>query len=99
VLSVLLLLAIVLSVLLLLAIVLSVLLLLAIVLSVLLLLAIVVSVLLLLAIVLSVLRFTDFDYPFGIFKIVLEKTEGAIKNGKLRDTGNIGYTRLGDELK
>jgi hypothetical protein len=49
--------------------------------------------------VLSVLRFTDFDYPFGIFKIVLEKTEGVIKNGKLRDTGNIGYTRLGDKLK
>jgi hypothetical protein len=70
VLSVLLLLAIVLSVLLLLAIVLSVLLLLAIVLSVLLLLAIVFSVLLLLAIVFSVLlRFTDFDYPFGIFKL------------------------------
>jgi hypothetical protein len=48
---------------------LSVLLLLAIVLSVLLLLAIVLSVLLLLAIVLSVLRFTDSDYPFGIFKL------------------------------
>jgi hypothetical protein len=52
--------------------VLSVLLLLAIVLSVLLLLAIVLSVLLLLAIVLSVLlRYTDSDYPFGIFKLVL----------------------------
>ena len=64
--------AIVLSVLLLLAIVLSVLLLLAIVLSVLLLLAIVLSVLLLLAIVLSVLlRFTDSDYPFGIFRLIL----------------------------
>jgi hypothetical protein len=37
-------------------------------LSVLLLLAIVLSVLLLLAIVLSVLRYTDSDYPFGIFK-------------------------------
>ena len=23
----------------------------------------------------------------------LEKTEGAIKNGQFRDTGNIGYTR------
>jgi len=24
---------------------------------------------------------------------MLEKTEGAIKNGQSRDTGNIGYTR------
>jgi hypothetical protein len=55
----------------LLAIVLSVLIL-GIVLSVLLLLAIVLSVLLLLAIVLSVLlRFTDSDYPFGVFKLFL----------------------------
>ena len=70
VLSVLLLLTIVLSVLLLLAIVLSVLLLFPIVLSVLLLFAIVLSVLLLFAIVLSVLlRYTDSDYPFGIFKL------------------------------
>ena len=51
------------------AIVLSVLLLLSIVLSVLLLLSIVLSVLLLLSIVLSVLlRYTDFDFPFCIFK-------------------------------
>ena len=70
VLYVLLLLTIVLSVLLLLAIVLSVLLLLAIVLSVLFLLAIVLSVLLLLANVLSILlRYTDSDFPFGIFKL------------------------------
>jgi hypothetical protein len=56
----------------LLAIVLSVLLLLAIVLSVLLL-AIVLSVLFLLAIVLSVLfRYTDYDCPFGIFKLFFE---------------------------
>jgi hypothetical protein len=56
--------------LLLLTIVLSVLLLLTIVLSVLLLLTIVLSVLLLLTIVLSVLlRYTDSDYPFGIFKL------------------------------
>ena len=26
-------------------------------------------------------------------QIKLEKTEGAIKNGQSRDTGNIGYTR------
>ena len=71
VLSVLLLLAIALSVLFLLVIVLSVIRLLVIVLSVLLLLAIVLSVLLLLSIVLSVLlRFTDSDYPFGIFKLL-----------------------------
>ena len=24
---------------------------------------------------------------------ILEETEGAIKNGQARDTGNIGYTR------
>jgi len=63
------LLAIVLFVLLLLAIVLFVLFLLVIVLFVLFLLAIVLFVLFLLAIVLFVLlRFTDSDYPFGIFK-------------------------------
>jgi hypothetical protein len=46
--------------------------LLAIVLSVLLLLAIVLSVLLLLTIVLSVLlRYTDSDWPFGIYKLIL----------------------------
>jgi hypothetical protein len=56
-----------------LAIVLSVLLLLAIVLSALLLLAIVMSTLLLLAIVLSaLLRYTDSDYPFGIFTLFLK---------------------------
>jgi hypothetical protein len=54
--------------------VLSVLLLLAIVLSVLLF-AIVLSVLLLLAIVLSVLlRYTDSDYPFGVFKLFFIQT-------------------------
>jgi hypothetical protein len=26
---------------------------------------------------------------------MLEKTEGAIKNGQSRETGNIGYTRYG----
>ena len=36
-------------------------------------LAIVLSVLLLLVIVLSVLRFTDSDYPFGIFKLFLKR--------------------------
>jgi hypothetical protein len=52
----------------------SVLLRLAIVLSVLLLLATVMSVLLLLAIMLSVLlRLTDSDYPFGIFKLILNE--------------------------
>ena len=51
-----------------------VLLLLAIVLFVLLLLAVVLFVLLLLAIVLFVLlRYTDSDYPFGIFKLFFEK--------------------------
>jgi hypothetical protein len=78
-------LAIVLSVLLLLAIVLSVLLLLAIVLSVLFLLVIVLSVLLLLAIVLSVLlRYTNSDYPFGIFKLLF-KTQVSISYPKSSD--------------
>jgi hypothetical protein len=77
------LLAIVLSVLLLLAIVLSVLLLLAIVLSVLLLLAIVLSVLLLLAIVLSVLlRYTDYDYSFGIFKLFIHYITNGQTSGE-----------------
>jgi branched-subunit amino acid transport protein len=35
----------------------------------------------LLAIVLSVLlRYTDFDYPFGIFKLVVLLNEGLLKN-------------------
>jgi hypothetical protein len=53
--------------------VLSVLFLMAIVLSVLFRMAIVLSVLFLMAIVLSVLfRFTDSDYPFGIFKLFIK---------------------------
>jgi hypothetical protein len=28
---------------------------------------------------LPVLRFTDSDYPFGVFKLSLEKGEGVIK--------------------
>ena len=42
---------------------------------------------------LSVLRFTDPDYPFGVFKLSLEKGEGVIKNGQSRNTGNIDHTR------
>jgi len=30
---------------------------------------------------------------------MLEKTEGAIKNGQARDTGNIGHTRHRMETK
>ena len=81
---------------LLLAIVLSVLLLLAIVLSVLLLLVIVLSVLLLLAIVLSVLlRFTDSDYPFGIFKLFLKRNllNQVFLNGKLKSSFRKFYDR------
>jgi hypothetical protein len=40
-----------------------------------------------------VLRYTDYDYPFGIFKLFLENTEGAIKHGQSTETGNIGYIR------
>jgi hypothetical protein len=29
----------------------------------------------------------------GIYQKTLENTEGAIKNGQSRETGNIGYTR------
>jgi hypothetical protein len=50
-------------------------------------------VLFLLAIVLSVLGYTDYDYSFGIFKLFLEKTEAAIKNGQSRETGKIRYTK------
>ena len=42
---------------------------------------------------LSVLRFTDPDYPFGVFKFSLAKREGVIKNGQSRNTGNIEHTR------
>ena len=42
---------------------------------------------------LSVLRFTDPDYPFGVFKLSLEKGEGVIKNGQSRNTDNIEHTR------
>jgi hypothetical protein len=42
---------------------------------------------------LSVLRFTDPDYPFGVFKLSLEKREGVIKNGQSRNTDNIEHTR------
>jgi hypothetical protein len=42
---------------------------------------------------LSVLRYTDSDYPFGVFKLSLEKGEGVIKNGQSRNTGNIEHTR------
>ena len=42
---------------------------------------------------LSVLRFTDPDYPFGVFKFSLEKREGVIKNGQSRNTDNIEHTR------
>jgi hypothetical protein len=76
--------------------VLSVLLLLTIVLSVLLLLVIVLSVLLLLAIVLSVLlRFTDSDYPFGIFKLFLKRNllNQVFLNGKLKSSFRKFYDR------
>jgi hypothetical protein len=33
------------------------------------------------------------------WKDTLENTEGAIKNGQSRDTGNIGYTRRKDTLE
>jgi hypothetical protein len=42
---------------------------------------------------LSVLRFTDPDYPFGVFKFSLAKREGVIKNGQSRNTDNIEHTR------
>ena len=52
------------------------------------------SLFVILAIVLSVLlRYTDSDYPFGIFKLFLQKTEGEIKNGQYRYIGNIEHTR------
>ena len=38
--------------------------------------------------------FTDVGYGYCIsFLEMLENTEGAIKNGQSRETGNIGYTR------
>jgi hypothetical protein len=42
---------------------------------------------------LSVIRFTDSDYPYGVFKLSLEKREGVIKNGQSRNTGSIQHTR------
>ena len=49
-------------------------------------------VLFLLAIVFSVLfRYTDYDYPFGMFKLFLEKIEMTIRNVQSRDTGSTGH--------